>query len=418
MGTAPSCTIAVVSWFLGNADEIMAGRLLDAANPSGDTAYWRRDHAGFFRPTPTGGSWAAARHRLRVWLCRRPGLCTGVDPYDNDRYQQLAPAVGLDKLACNFAYAPTAAGLFIPVSWLSPAGWNAVMASMNVLAACLGGFVLAVAVKRQGETLVGSGSWTVLWSSGAAALLIASPFSSANLYTGQTTLVPLALALLAYVTEVRRLPAWQGVLLALASFKIVTVILVIFWVLGRRQWQTWLAFLGTSLLLASVPLWQLGPIDLTKHWLQALQLYKSYPQNQPDFTSSFGLSALLHPFGLPTGWSPFLALALFGYVVYRRRYLTSFEPYAVSLALPVLFISGHIYDAITLVPLGIAALLATWPQRNVFWPTALLVLLESMPPRFWSFFPEHSRDLIGILFLIPWMLAIECRVRKETRSAR
>lgn len=334
----------------------------------------------------------------------------GLDPYDYGQYRRAAARLGTNRIDCCFAYAPTSAALAIPFSRLSPADSERLVVVLNVASALTFGLALAVAAGRRlgpGEL----GAWRPLALAGVAALAIASPQAALNLYMGQTTLFCLALVGLALWAEESGRPGLAGALLAVASFKITLPVFVIALALLERRWRLVAALAAVGVALASYPLLRDGPVGLARGWLGSVRMYKGFVQNFPDYTTSVGLAGVLKGHGLPYGWTPLVALGVLAWLWLRGRRADPLERYAVALALPVLFVSGHAYDLVALVPLSLASLLATRRRPAAFAGVALGVGLLALPPSVWDvLFPfRGGKEGVALALLAVMMACVERR---------
>jgi hypothetical protein len=337
----------------------------------------------------------------------------GLDPYDFEQYRAVGRTLGDDPIRCSFAYAPTAAGLVVPFSLLAPARAGRLMVALNVASALAVGWSLATAAGRR----LGRGRWRPLALAGVAALAVGAPQSALNLYMGQTTLACLALVCLAFLAAERGRTALGGILLGLATFKVSVPAFVLALVLVERRWKVVAALAVTALLLAAYPLLRDGPVGLTRGWLGAMQLYRTFPQNRPDYVTSFGLAGVLKAYGLPYGWTPLVALVAFAWLAWRRVAADPLERLGVALALPVLFVSGHVYDMAALSPLYVAALLATRHNRPAFAATLGAVALATLPPSIWDrVFPYRGGKELAALVVLAVVVGCVERRAAEARS--
>ena len=216
---------------------------------------------------------------------------SGLNPYDLDQYQRAydAKQQGLPEVAldCTFAYAPTAAAILLPLAALPPYPARLAMRAINAASAvALAAFLFAAARRRVEGPGASAPQRLLPWA--VAALTLASPATANNAIMGQTTLLTVALLALAWWARGAGRPALCGALAAVASFKPSVGVFVYAVLLLDRDWRTVTALVVTSLLMAAVPLWQQGPVDLAGSWLEAMRLYKGFPQNRPEFFASFG----------------------------------------------------------------------------------------------------------------------------------
>lgn len=342
----------------------------------------------------------------------------GLDPYDYPRYERLGRSVGGAPIRCSFAYAPTAAALVMPLSRLTPGAADRALAALNVASALAAGFVLAAAVgRRVGEAL---GGWRPVASAGVAALAIGSPQAALNLYQGQTTLFCLALVCLAFWADERGRPLLCGALLGVATFKISLPVFVIALVLFERRWKVLGALAVTALLLASYPLLRDGPVGLARGWLGAMRLYREFPWNRPDYESAFGFAGALKGVGLPTGLAPLVALLGLGWLYLRRNVADPLERFAVALALPVLFVSGHLYDAVAFSPLYAAVLLATRRTPPAFAASVVGIALMVLPPSIWNRLVPFrwGKEVVALGLLAVLVACVELRVARKAETLR
>ena len=342
----------------------------------------------------------------------------GLNPYDDVTYQHVGELIAGEPLRCNFAYAPTAAALLTPLAMLTPDQVRWGFAVLNVASALIVGLTLAAAVGRR-LAPDECGRWRPLVLAGVAALTIASPQASLNLYQGQTSLFCLALICLAFWADERGRPWICGALLGAATFKILLPAVVIALLLPRAKWKAALALAATVLLLAAPPIFREGPIGLARDWIDALRHYRLFPQNDPAYTTSFGAADMFGRIGVPQALVPLAAAAGLAWLSARRRVLDPLEALGVALALPVLFVSGHFYDAVALAPLAVAVLLATRAAPAARLGAAAGVVLLVLPPAVWNqaFSYRWGIEVVALALLAGLMAAVEVRGRRPSSLA-
>lgn len=249
--------------------------------------------------------------------------------------------------------------------------------------------------------------------------------SSINYRLGQYTLLAFALLCLAWWSREAGRPVLCGVLAALASFKPTVGVFVYLLLAVERDRKALAALALMGLGLMSWPLIQSGPIELTQTWIDSMRLHSTYPSNQPEWHGSYGLKPLmLANLGIRLPLIPVLVLGVIGFAwsLWRRRFLTRFELFALCSAWPVLFLTGHNYDVIALFPLMTAALLAARHSSALMGALTALILLvgdeTGVIQRRLPLLVQLPRlpDLVGLLFLIGLVVAVERRAWLQYRN--
>lgn len=364
---------------------------------------------GRLRPAHPGRS-----RDVDFWYCYSAGVVwnRGLDPYNDETYRTIGTAATGKPIECNFAYAPTASALVSPLARLTPEQARWVIAGLNVGSALVVGLTLASAANRRlaAEEI---GRWRPVVLSGIAVLAIGSPQASLNLYQGQTTLFCLALIGLAFWAEERGLPWICGAVLGIATFKISLPAFLIALAVLRGKWKVVLPLAVTALLLAWTPLLRAGPVGLTREWLSAMKQYKTFPQNGAGYVTSFGAAEILGAIGVPGGLVPLLGAAGLAWLLARRNVLDPLETLGVALALPVMFVSGHLYDTVALFPLCLALLLATRTAPVAFIGAIAGVVLLVLPPSAWNQALSYrwGVEVVALALLAGLAAAVEARRR-------
>ena len=342
---------------------------------------------------------------------------SGLNPYDLEQYQRAFDAEyqGFPEwaLECTFAYAPTAAAILLPFAALPPHPAKLAMRAINAASAvALAAFLFAAARRRVEGPGASAPQRLLPWA--VAALTLASPATANNAIMGQTTLLTVALLALAWWARGSGRPALCGALAAVASFKPSVGVFVFAVLLLEHDWRTVTALVVTSLLMAAVPLWQQGPVDLAGSWLEAMRLYRGVPAAQPEFFASFGAASLLEGAGLPHSFTPLIALGGFAWTYWRRQRLEPPELFSLCLAWPVLFIMGHGYDIVALLPLLASALLAARRSLTATVLVLSLIGVASMPVALVRLITDnplamHFREVAYLILLARIIISVEWR---------
>jgi hypothetical protein len=355
----------------------------------------------------------------------------GLNPYDLSTFQKVSRSIpALEEVRDlvgraapdirGFSYPPNIAPLCIVLSML-PRREAVVLATLvNLIAiAAIATFTLRLVRRDDHASEDDSSRWVV------PALVVGNSFTTHVLWIGQTTLF--ATACLVAGWSYRNVPgrrALGGVLLAVSAIKPQVAVLPLVWILLERDWRVCVAIAAGSVLLVSVPLLQLGPVALTRDWLNSLTLYNSLGSSQGDvnslgFQNMFGVRHLLVASGVeaPT-LVPIALLATLG-LWFARRALSDLDVLGLVLAISALFVYAHDYDLAMLAPFYAA--LWTGARRSDF-KTAFVALALVM-----LFFPQrvlrgrmppgalHWRELV-LLGAVGWFLAVRFKRPVSVRA--
>jgi hypothetical protein len=357
---------------------------------------------------------------------------SGLNPYDPKVYGAVSrsiPAVeavreltGVGAPAVRgFSYPPTIAPLCLALSWVPPLAAGLVVTLLNLAAAV----ALAVCTRRLALREVsglpaGAEGWIV------PAIALASPFVAHVTWIGQTTLF--AAAFLAAGWGVRATPGREaigGILLACSAIKPQVALLPLLWVVLEHDWRVLAALAAAGVALVSVPLLQLGPVELTRSWLDSLTLYQSLGATAGDvnaigFQNMFGLRHLLAASGLDCPSLTPVALVALGALWLWRRWFSDLEILGLLLAASALLVYAHDYDLAMLAPF----LAALWVRaRTSEAATAAVAVVLAL-----LFFPQrllrgavsagalHWRELV-LCAAVVGLVALAARRAEPVRAA-
>lgn len=277
-------------------------------------------------------------------------------------------------LSSGFAYSPTSALPFTAMSLLplDAARWG--FGAINFLSALV--IIGVIFWEARRRVLRPALSWGWIATGIACAFAIGNPFGSHNAWMGQSTIPAVALLCLAWLCREQNRHILAGVLVACASYKIHIGILFLPIFLLERRWISIAAGIVTGLVLASIPLIKLGPVEMIESWRAALAAYKQHPTAKVDFRYAFGVPSLLGALGLDGGitlsggtiwdWRRPVCMVLgvvsLGLVWWKRARFTSFELFALLMVLGLLFMQASNYDLIA-ASMFIAALCFRFADR-------------------------------------------------------
>jgi hypothetical protein len=251
-------------------------------------------------------------------------------------------------LSSGFAYSPTSALPCVALSTLSLDGARMTFGAINFLSIMtIVGVIYWEARRRVLHPLL---AWGWLATGLACAFAVGNPFGSHNAWMGQSTIPATALLCLGWMAKEKNRHILAGVLVACASYKIHIGILFLPIFLLERRWVSIAAGIVTGLILASIPLVKLGPIETLESWRGALAAYRDHPTAKVSFRYAFGLPSLMDALHLRGDWArPFsmlLGAASLGLVWWKRAWFTSFEIFALLMVLGLLLMQASNYDLI------------------------------------------------------------------------
>lgn len=310
----------------------------------------------------------------------------GLNPYDHATIRAVAQELYAGRtdlveaaasIACPFAYPPTAAAPLALLASLELDTARVVFLVLNFasLAALVAVFLwawgsplahttrtaprapaLSSLPPRLPDTLDRPATLAILAMGLVVAYTLANPFTSHNIWMGQTSLVALALLAGSWWAMRTDRHALAGILAALASFKISLGVFFLVWFLIEGRWRSIVAGVLAGLVLVAWPAWHTGVTPMLTTWFNAMAEYKAFPGNQPTFRHILSLQSVLWSLGLhlPDAIFKALGVALFIAVAILRSRLTALERFAISLAIPIVFVHGHDYDAVAALPLLVA----------------------------------------------------------------
>jgi hypothetical protein len=344
----------------------------------------------------------------------------GLNPYDRSTFERVSRSIpALEEVRDlvgrgapdirGFSYPPNIALLSIALSIVPRSAVALVVTLVNLIAtAGIAIFTLRLSRRDEDSSLDESSRWVV------PALVLGNSFTTHVLWIGQTTLFATACLVAGWsYRSIPRRRALAGFLFALAAIKPQVAILPLVWLLLERDWRLWFAIAASTLLLVSVPLVQLGPVVLTRDWLDSLTLYDSLGSLQGDvnsagFQNMFGIRHLLVASGVDTPSLAAIALLATVGVWAVRRALSDLDVLGLVLAISALFVYVHDYDLAMLAPFYAAL----WTSsRGSDLKTAVVSLAFAM-----LFFPQrvlrgrvpsgvlHWRELV-LLAAVGWFCA-------------
>ncbi len=309
----------------------------------------------------------------------------GVNPYDYQKYtawakEHLAGNPYVDPstkgVDTGYAYPPTAAVPFWALAHMSFNAVRLVWLGLNwaSLAVVVGAMSWAVGRGRaERHANVPGDSGAAAWATPLilVGFTLLNPFTSHNMWMGQSSLIALAVLCGAWWAKERNLWLLCAVLTALATAKISMSVFFVLTLLIERKWRAFFATCALCFVLASIPLWQEGPLGVATTWLEAMKRYREARPALPTGTEAFGVRSVFAVwFGISNqGWEV-VGLALFALAAWFRRSFTSLEFFAIGLALAALFVKGNDYDLVLLIPVLAACLVAA--ARSLGW-TVLVV---------------------------------------------
>ncbi len=349
----------------------------------GTAFLWATTIGGLGRPQ---GRFAGAHDFIYFYV---GGACLreGTNPYDYEMYTawaraHLADDPFVDKstrgVDTGYAYPPTAG---VPFWLLAHAGFNTarlLFLALNwvSLAAVLAVMWWAAREHEQGRTQGAAPTSSAPHWAWAAPIFVTgfaltNPFTSHNMWMGQSSLVALAILCGAWWAKEKNYWLLCAFLTALATAKISMSVFFVLTLLVEKRWKTFFVTCILCFGLAAIPLWQEGPIGLAQSWLEALKRYRDARPSQPEGTEAFGLRSLATVWlGFRTPIWGVVGLLCFGALTLRRKWFTSLEFFAIGLALAALFVKGNDYDLVLLVPLLLVCLLRTAP--SLLWTCIVL----------------------------------------------
>jgi hypothetical protein len=293
-----------------------------------------------------GIDYIGTRHAGEMWL-------HGKNPYQGWKGDGVIHWV--------YPYLPTAAPVALWVALPTEKQGAQIVWALNLLADAVVTLFLIQVLRRELDP-VRERSTLIVLSLAVVVILSVSQGVTYNFQASQTSLFALAAICVAWEFSLRNRPATSGFWAAVASFK-PTISGLVFLCLLRRNVRRFLpAVLISALVLAAVPLWQIGPIRLATDWLRIVSMYSSFEGNRPDFPWAFGVGSVLYRMHLPTSRALILGLLCMGWAIFRFKDLKPNEQFALAVAWPVLFLLGHYYDMVALFPLYLSVILAVRKQ--------------------------------------------------------
>jgi hypothetical protein len=312
----------------------------------------------------------------------------GINPYDYERFTGWARANVWDNphvdsstraVQTGYAYPPTAAVPFWGLAHLSFNGARLAWLAMNWVSLGVVAVVMAWGV-RAGQLAQGAwGDKPWAWATPVlvTAFTLMNPFTSHNMWMGQSSLIALALLCGAWWAKDKDRWVLCGLLTALATAKISMSVFFVLSLLVERRWRAFFACCAWCALLASIPLVREGPVGTVLTWFDGM---KQYLQGRPgDLANSenFGVKNLAAAWlGVRVPAPEVIGLALFALCAWKRWAFTSLEFFAVGLALAALFVKGNDYDLVLLIPMLAACLMAA--GGSLVWTVLIALAFAAM----------------------------------------
>ncbi len=232
----------------------------------------------------------------------------GINPYTYDLYTQWAtdhlanhPQVdpSTKGVGTGYAYPPTAALPFWAIAHLSfnPARLLWLGLNWASLAIVLGVMWLAMrggARSDPGRSDVPHdiGRWAWAGPIILAGFALMNPFTSHNMWMGQSSLIALAILCGAWWAKEKDHWLLCAFLTALATAKISMSVFFVLTLLVERRWRTFFATCAFCFVLAAIPLWHDGPLGIAQTWLESMKRYREARPSLPESTESFGMRSL------------------------------------------------------------------------------------------------------------------------------
>lgn len=350
---------------------------------------WLTTVGGKGRPT---GRYAGAHDFIYFYAgggCYRDGI----NPYAYDLYTRWA----MDHLAnhpqvdpstrgvdTGYAYPPTAALPFWAIAHLpfNPArllwlGLNG--ASLAVVLGVMWWAMRGGARSDPGRSDVPQdvGRWAWAGPVILAGFALLNPFTSHNMWMGQSSLIALAILCGAWWAKEKGHWLLCAFLTALATAKISMSVFFVLTLLVERRWRTFFATCAFCFVLAAIPLWHDGPLGVAQTWLESMKRYREARPSLPESTENFGMRSLAAVwFGVRSAGWEVVGLLAFALAAWGRKWFTSLEFFAASLALAALFVKGNDYDLVLLIPVLAACLIAT--AHSLGWTLLVVTCFAAM----------------------------------------
>ena len=360
---------------------------------------------GFGRTTPRFGEFTAVYTGGRVWL-------GGGNPYDAGQYAPAIRSFGVTSQPTPvFAYSPAAAPFAIAVATLPLPAARVILLLANLLAVAALAWLMA-RFPWDPARHTGAASALAPWL--LASLMVGNPFTMKGIYLGQNTL--LVAAALTGAWYFSRRGAWLagGVLLGVCSVKPQVAVLPALWFALEGRWKQLGTAAAVALLLAAYPLAVAGVGPTLGGWRNALAVYATLPPNLLGDAGVVGLPSLLVAWGVPAPSSLqalLVTVCLTGLLWLVRARFSPSDVFCVLIALPVVFVFGHPYDVVLLVPL-LAALGLRLADRRALWPAgAALAVALILPDRLTARIgaPQGQWVTLAALPLVAWVLTLGYR---------
>ncbi|ESA38883.1 hypothetical protein N836_30615 [Leptolyngbya sp. Heron Island J] len=251
-----------------------------------------------------------------------------------------------------------------------------------------------------------------------ASFIIGNPFTTHNVWMGQTSLVLLASLMGAWHLSHQNRWLLSGILLGISSFKPQLAILLFVWFLLERNWKILVTSLVTFFLMSYYPLLTQGPVEMMRLWIDdGLGSYLTVDVNVLGSQHVVGLASMLNAAGIDVPSLKIVGVVLTAILwVFRKRF-NSYDILGILFGISLTFVSGHDYDYICLIPLITSLLIYTKDRSNLWVWLPSLIFLLIVPQRFVRVLSipvlNHWRTLIVVTLSVLVLLSSLSYLRAE-----
>jgi len=315
----------------------------------------------------------------------------GGSAYTRNVVPHVSGAIGDTLDRYTFAYPPQSAPLFLLLAIGSAETANTIMTIFNLVSlAALAYLTVRLAEPDDSEMQ----HWII------PALVIGNLSTVFVVWMGQTTLIMTAALAGAWYYARRGEPIVAGIFLAVATMKPPLSLFVVAWFVLEREWKVLGTMTVAILVMASIPMYQSGPIQVYLDWLGSLGNYGVHASNALGSRMLFNLQSLLFAVGITT--PSLIVFGLIGTLAlwYWRHVFVENDLLGVVLGITLLFGYGHSYDIAALVLL----IPAFW--RRVHDSAAASAVALTM--LFAISFPNSVLEPYGSLLLLHARVAVLC----------
>lgn len=207
----------------------------------------------------------------RAWLA-------GLNAYNPVVADQMSYGLPATQRIYDFAYPPQIAPIVMILGAFSWHGARHALIILHFVSCgafawwCVG--LLRQEVTHKWETLHQGMWWYV------PALVIGNPFTAEALWMGQTSTIIGAAMVGGWYYYKRQQWLASGFLWAIALIKPHLCLLPLLWLVLERQWRIMGALLGSTVILASIPIHISGIPGIITDWISAVMVYKEQPFNE------------------------------------------------------------------------------------------------------------------------------------------